>query len=98
MPESGEYDYLGFQRRLREFKAARARAGGILDVPEGADHEARRQFLLVRAAYELLAHGTLSPPLAGDDAGANPERPKGKYNLDSQWGHFLWWREKFFGK
>jgi hypothetical protein len=20
-----------------------------------------------------------------------------KYKLDNPWGHFLWWREKFFG-
>ena len=59
------------------------------------DPDARQRFLLVRAAYDLLAHGRLSPLLASEDAPPDAEST-GKYNTDSEWGHFLWWREKFF--
>ena len=59
------------------------------------DPEAHRRFLLIRAAYELLAHGTLDPVLTSE---RNPSesKPTGKYNMDSAWGHFLWWRARFF--
>ena len=59
------------------------------------DPEAHQRFLLIRAAYELLAHGTRSPLLAADDGPPEAEQPE-KYNTDSEWGHFLWWRDKFF--
>jgi hypothetical protein len=117
MPEQDEFDDLGFQRRLAELEAARARARRILDVPEGADEtalraayrrlarrhhpdrspndpDARQRFLLIRAAYELLAHGRLSPLLTSEETPSEGE-PTGKYNMDSEWGHFLWWRDKF---
>ena len=38
------------------------------------------------------AHGPLRLPAYFPDA-----TRAGKYNTDSEWGHFLWWRDKFFG-
>lgn len=118
MPEPDDFDDLGFQRRLAELEAARARARRILEVPEAADEatlraayrrlarrhhpdrspndpDAHQRFLVIRAAYELLAHGRLSPFLTSEEIPSEAE-PHGKYNTDSRWGHFLWWREKFF--
>jgi hypothetical protein len=58
--------------------------------------EANRKFALVKCAYELLAFDMpcealltevdSKPGASGDD----------KYNLDNPWGHFCWWRERFF--
>lgn len=60
------------------------------------DADADKKFMLVKCAYELLAEDKPCPQLLeqintwqgvpGDD----------KYKLDNPWGHFLWWREKFF--
>jgi len=63
----------------------------------GNDPAARKRFLRVRAAYELLAHGKHDALLAaeGEEASPKPELSE-KYNTQSEWGHFLWWREKFF--
>ena len=57
--------------------------------------DAHRQFLLLRAAYDLLAHGKLDPILTEAEP-QEDEQPHSKYNLDSKWGHFLWWRDRFF--
>ena len=60
------------------------------------DPDADKKFILVKCAYELLT---------GSKAGAEllkeismwPDIPvNDKYKLDNPWGHFLWWREKFF--
>lgn len=59
------------------------------------DEAAHSQFLLVRAAYEFLMHGKPGPVLAAQETPSEAE-PTGKYNVDSEWGHFLWWRDKFF--
>ncbi len=61
------------------------------------DNNAEKKFVLVKCAYELLTEDKpcemlleeiRSWPCAPEDA---------KYRLDNPWGHFLWWREKFFG-
>jgi len=62
-----------------------------------ADPAAHRRFLRVRAAYELLAHGKQSALLAAEGTPPQTEQTE-KYSTDSEWGHFLWWREKFSGK
>lgn len=59
--------------------------------------EANRRFALIKCAYELLAFDKpCDELLANADSWSNvPEG--GKYRLDNRWGHFCWWREKFFG-
>ena len=61
------------------------------------DADAAKKFLLVKCAYELLAEDKSCPALleAINDWPGIPDDDK--YRLDNQWGHFLWWREKFFG-
>ncbi|MDD5134119.1 MAG: J domain-containing protein [Phycisphaerae bacterium] len=58
--------------------------------------EANKKFTLIKCAYELLAFDKPCenileeinswPGVPGDD----------RYTLENWWGHFLWWREKFF--
>lgn len=62
-----------------------------------ADPAAHRRFLRVRAAYELLTQGKHNALLAVEEAPPQTEHTE-KYNTDSEWGHFLWWRDKFFGE
>ena len=61
------------------------------------DADAAKKFLLVKCAYELLAEDKPCPELLEkiNTWGGVPEDDK--YKLDNPWGHFLWWREKFFG-
>jgi curved DNA-binding protein len=60
------------------------------------DKDAHKRFLLVKCAYELLAKnkpcGMLLETI--DSWQGVPEDDQ--YDLDNLWGHFLWWREKFF--
>jgi len=61
------------------------------------DSDANKKFILVKCAYELLAEDILCPALL-EEINDWPGVPDDdKYRLDNQWGHFLWWREKFFG-
>ena len=60
------------------------------------DPDANRKFLLVKCAYKLLAEDEPCPELL-EEISSLPDGPDDKrYNLDNPWGHFLWWREKFF--
>jgi len=61
------------------------------------DPDANKKFMLVKCAYELLAEDKPCPELL-KEINSWPGVPEdGKYRLDNLWGHFLWWREKFFG-
>jgi len=61
------------------------------------DPDAHKKFLLIQCAYDLLTEGKACDKLM-EQVGKLEERPgSDKYNLDNPWGHFLWWREKFFG-
>lgn len=61
------------------------------------DPDANKKFTLVKCAYELLAEDKPCPELL-KEINSWPGVPEdGKYRLDNPWGHFLWWREKFFG-
>jgi hypothetical protein len=61
------------------------------------DSDANRKFILVKCAYELLAKDKLCSALL-EEINNWPFVPDNdKYRLDNQWGHFLWWRDKFFG-
>jgi len=60
------------------------------------DPEANKKFTLLKCAYELLAEDKPCPVLL-EEINSWPGVPENdKYNLGNRWGHFLWWREKFF--
>ena len=60
------------------------------------DPDAHKKFLMIKCAYDLLTEGKPCEKLM-EQAEKWDDRPKNdKYNLDNPWGHFLWWREKFF--
>jgi preprotein translocase subunit Sec63 len=61
------------------------------------DSDAGKKFMLIKCAYELLAEDKPCPELL-EEINLWPGVPEDdKYKLDNPWGHFLWWREKFFG-
>lgn len=60
------------------------------------DPHAQRRFRVVNCAYQLLVHGTPCDELSDESEGQRTSPPDSKYNLDNEWGSFLWWREKFF--
>jgi len=60
------------------------------------DPDANKKFVLIRCAYELLAEDKPCPELL-EQINSWPGVPEDdKYRLDNPWGHFLWWREKYF--
>jgi len=60
------------------------------------DPDANKKFTLVKCAYELLAEDKPCPELL-EEINTWPGVPEDdKYKLDNPWGHFLWWREKYF--
>jgi len=60
------------------------------------DPDANKKFALIKCAYELLAEDKPCPELL-KEINSWPGVPEDdKYRLDNPWGHFLWWREKFF--
>ena len=61
------------------------------------DADATKKFVLVNCAYELLAEGKPCPQLLEEINTWEGVPEDDKYKLDNPWGHFLWWREKFFG-
>ena len=61
------------------------------------DPDANKKFTLVNCAYELLAEDKPCSVLL-EEINSWPGVPENdKYRLDNPWGHFLWWRERFFG-
>jgi len=63
----------------------------------GNTPEANKKFTLIKCAYELLAEDKPCPVLL-EEINSWPGVPDNdKYKLENSWGHFLWWREKFFG-
>jgi len=61
------------------------------------DPDANKKFTLVKCAYELLAEDKPCPELLKEIDSWQGVPDDDKYKLDNPWGHFLWWREKFFG-
>jgi len=61
------------------------------------DPEANRKFTIIKCAYELLANDKTCDKLLKEINSWSGVIKDEKYNLDNPWGHFLWWREKFFG-
>jgi hypothetical protein len=58
--------------------------------------EATRRFVLIKCAYELLVENKPCPQLLEEINTWDGVPEDEKYELDNLWGHFLWWREKFF--
>lgn len=61
------------------------------------DSDANKKFILVRCAYELLAEDKSCPTLLKEIYCWSGVPDDEDYKLDNPWGHFLWWRDKFFG-
>jgi hypothetical protein len=61
------------------------------------DPDANKKFALVKCAYKLLAEDKPCPELLEEINTWEGVPEDSKYNLGNPWGHFLWWREKFFG-
>ena len=61
------------------------------------DAEVAKKFVLVKCSYELLAEGKPCPELLEKINTWQGVPEDDKYKLDNPWGHFLWWRDKFFG-
>jgi len=58
--------------------------------------EANKKFTLIKCAYELLAFDKPCDKIL-EEINSWPGVPEdGKYRIDNPWGHFLWWRDKFF--
>ena len=64
------------------------------------DPDANKKFILIKCAYELLAEDKSCPTLLAillEKIGSWSGVPEdSKYDISNPWGHFLWWREKFF--
>lgn len=60
------------------------------------DGDAYKRFLLVKCAYELLVEDKHCEMLLEEIKSWRSAPEDDKYELDNPWGHFLWWREKFF--
>jgi len=60
------------------------------------DPDANKKFTLANCAYELLAEDKPCPELLEEINTWEGVSKDDKYKLDNPWGHFLWWREKFF--
>ena len=59
--------------------------------------EANKKFVLINCAYEFLAFDKPCDKIL-EEINSWPGVPEdAKYRIDNPWGHFLWWREKFFG-
>jgi DnaJ-like protein len=62
----------------------------------GNTEDANKRFTLIKCAYELLANNTPCEKLL-EEVGSWTKAPENdRYKLENRWGHFLWWRDKFF--
>jgi len=60
------------------------------------DSDAHKKFVVVKCAYKLLAEDKPCDMLLDEIKSWSAVPEDSKYALDNLWGHFLWWREKFF--
>lgn len=61
------------------------------------DNDAKKKFMLVKCAYELLAKDKPCQKLLEEIKLWSRIPEDDNYKLDNPWGHFLWWRERYFG-
>jgi len=80
-----------------ELKKAYRRASLKYHPDKDQDNtDAKKKFILIKCAYELLAKDKPCPALLEDINSWTGVPEDDKYKLDNHWGHFLWWRDKFF--
>jgi DnaJ-class molecular chaperone len=81
----------------RDLKSAYRRAS-LKYHPDHNPHnpDAKKKFLLVKCAYELLAEDKPSQMVLDEIRAWSGVPEDERYELDNLWGHFLWWRDKFF--
>ncbi|HEC03719.1 MAG TPA: hypothetical protein ENI81_09310 [Phycisphaerales bacterium] len=60
------------------------------------DPDAGNKFILIKCAYELLAQDRPCPTLLREIDSWHGFPDNKTHKLDNPWGHFLWWREKYF--
>ena len=74
------------------------RNAAILYHPDhnGNTVEANRRFALINCAYELLTLDRPCDALLVEMDSWRDVPQDDRYRLDNPWGHFCWWREKFF--
>jgi len=58
--------------------------------------DANKMFALIHCAYELLAFDKPCDALLLEMDSWSDVPKDNKYRLENTWGHFCWWREKFF--
>jgi preprotein translocase subunit Sec63 len=59
------------------------------------DPEANKKFILIQCAYQLLVHNRPCPELKEYRYTVKNYLPEHTYNLDNEWGYFLFWRDHF---
>ena len=80
-----------------QLKKAYRRAAMKYHPDHNQDNAAASQkFTLIKCAYELLVNDKACDKLLEEINSWPGVAEDGKYKLDNLWGHFLWWREKFF--
>ena len=61
------------------------------------DSDANKKLILVKCSYEILTENKSCPELLKEINNWPGVPDDDNYKLDNQWGHFLWWRDRFFG-
>jgi len=62
------------------------------------DADAHKRFIAINCAYEFLISGKPCGEILNQArAGAFGVPEDEKFKLDSPWGYFLWWRDRYFG-
>jgi curved DNA-binding protein CbpA len=62
----------------------------------GNTEDANRRFALIKCAYELLANDKPCEELLEETISWTDVPEDESYRLENPWGHFLWWRDRFF--
>lgn len=58
--------------------------------------DTNRRFMLTKCTYELLANNEPCEKLLEEVESRTVTKEDDRYRLENPWGHFLWWRDKFF--
>ncbi len=59
------------------------------------DKEIEKKFQNIQNAYEFLVSEKNRGRTKLEDDSDDVQLKDNKYNLDNEWGYFLWWRDKF---
>ncbi len=78
-------------------KAYRKAAAKYHPDHNGNTAEANKKFVLIKCAYDLLvSNEPCQKILEKIDSWAGVPEQEGEYNIQNPWGHFLWWKDRFF--